>query len=133
MKVTYVRGKPARGRRRAVSERYPPKIWNHYEAVLHNISRTNNASEGWHNRFRVVTGRDHPSLYAFFTELQKEQSDTETMLRQLSIGQKIKKSRDKRRQTQEDRISNIVHNYQNHVDSDDILGYLKAIGFHLQF
>ncbi|XP_051157755.1 uncharacterized protein LOC127279449 [Leptopilina boulardi] len=129
--VTYVRGKAARGRRRAVNVRYPPKIWNQYDAVLQNISRTNNASEGWHNRFRVVTGRDHPSLYAFFRELQNEQGDTDTMLRQLSIGQIIKKSRDKKRQMMEDRIFNIVNSYETFLQKDNILGYLKAIGYHL--
>jgi len=34
-------------------------------------------SEGWHNRFQVVVGRQHPSVYSFFNELGKEQADTE--------------------------------------------------------
>lgn len=48
-------------------------------------------SEGWHNRFQVVVGKNHPSLYVFLSELQKEQSDVEIMIRQLQLGQKIRK------------------------------------------
>jgi len=48
--------------------------------VLQRLARTNNLSEGWHNRFQVVIGRQHPSVYTFFTELGKEQADTECIL-----------------------------------------------------
>lgn len=80
-KQNYVRGITARGRRRAVAPPYPPKLWNQYDAVLNRFQRTNNLSEGWHNRFQKVVGRNHPGLYAFFAELQKEQNATETMCR----------------------------------------------------
>ena len=61
-----------------------------YNVVLQKMARTNNQSEGWHNRFRIVVGRDHPSLYAFLTEIQKEQGDTEKMKSQTALGQKKK-------------------------------------------
>ena len=51
--TTYVRGIRARGRRRAVRPRYEPKLWNMHAAVLQGKARTNNASEGWHNRFQT--------------------------------------------------------------------------------
>lgn len=53
--------------------------------------RTNNISEDWNNHTQVVVGQHHPSLYAFFKEIQKKQGDTEMLLRQLSLGQKMKK------------------------------------------
>ena len=71
--------------------RYPTAIWNQYEAVLNDIARTNNMSEGWHSKFQMVVRKHHPSMYAFLKELQKEQSDTETIIRQLQLGQKIRK------------------------------------------
>ena len=89
--VTYIRGKPARGRRRAVEARYEPHLWNQYNAVCQREVRTNNSSEGWHNRFQTVVGRHHPSLYAFFKEIQKEQGDTENMLKEIALGQHIRK------------------------------------------
>ena len=63
--TTYIRGIPTRGRKRAVSS---PKLWNMHDAVLQGKSRTNNASEGWHNRFQTLVDK---SSYSFLTELQK--------------------------------------------------------------
>lgn len=82
--ATYVCGRSAMGRRRAV---VPPQ----HDAVLENIVKTNNLSEGWHNRLQVVMGRKHPSLYTFLKELPKEEAHTKTVLRQLKLGQKVKK------------------------------------------
>lgn len=62
----YIIGKPAagrgRGRTKAAAPRYPKSVWNVYEATLHDQRRTNNISEGWHNRFRRLMGKDHPDL-----------------------------------------------------------------------
>ena len=88
--TTYVRGIRARGRRRAVRPRYEPKLWNMHAAVLQGKSRTNNASEGWHNRFQTLVGKSHPSFYSFLKELQKEQVSVEYVLRELSLGKKVK-------------------------------------------
>ena len=85
-----ISGKPARGRRRAVAPRYPPKIWNQYETAVTKSHRTNNVSEGWHNRFRVVVVKHHPDLYTAIGELQKEQGYTEICVAELSMGKKVK-------------------------------------------
>lgn len=37
---TYLRGKPARGRRKAVPPRYIPQMWNQYDATLQGLHRT---------------------------------------------------------------------------------------------
>lgn len=67
------------------------------------------------------------------SEMQKEQADVETMMRQLSLGQKIKKKRDTHTQIIDDRIFNIVSRYQSYVEDDNVLGYLRAIGHNLRF
>ncbi|XP_043480352.1 uncharacterized protein LOC122510030 [Leptopilina heterotoma] len=131
--VWYIRGKPARGRRKAVSVRYAPILWNHYQAVNQRISRTNNASEGWHNRFQVVLGRYHPSLYAFLNELQQEQGDTECMINQLNLGQKIRTLPTTHFQKMEEKVISIVSQYQNYVDENREIDYIKALGHHLHF
>ena len=97
------------------------------------MARTNNSSEGWHNRFQVVVGRCHPSLYNFLNELQHEQGDTESMIRQLNLGQKIKNPTSARRRNFEERIFNIVQRHQEYVENDTIIDYLKAIGYYLHF
>lgn len=66
----------------------------------------------------MVVGRQHPSVYTFFNELGKEQTDTECMLRQLKI---------------EERIYNIVTKYDEFVNNNDIIAYLTAIGYNLKF
>jgi len=86
----YVSGRRGRGRRRAVPARYHLSKWNCYEAAIQNKHRTNNISEGWHNKFQLVVGKHHPSLYGCLTEINKEQDDTDTILRSMDLGQKVK-------------------------------------------
>ncbi|KAJ4449666.1 hypothetical protein ANN_01070 [Periplaneta americana] len=40
--LTYVRDRPARGRRHAVTARYPPELWNMYQQVIQGKHHTNN-------------------------------------------------------------------------------------------
>lgn len=136
--LNYVRRLKAQrrqGKLKVVSNppRYPPEMWNQYDAVLTDQSRTNNISEGWHNRFQIVVGKHHPSMYAFFEELKKEQADTEIMLRQLQVGQRIRKGVDKSRRKKEEMIRNIVDRYFEYVVHDDIYTYLKTVGHHVKF
>ena len=113
--------------------RYRPSLWNVYDAVLEGSAQTNNVSEGWHNKFQIVVGKQHPSLYVFFDELKKEQGDTEIMLRQLRLGQRIRKGQDKTRKEKEEQIRTIVDAYHRYLNEDEILTYLKNIGYHVKF
>ena len=51
-------------------------------------------------------------LYAFLKELQKEQSDAETIIRQLQLGQKVRKGQSRQRRKYEEQIFNIVSTYE---------------------
>ena len=129
--VTYIRGKPARGRRRAVAVRYAPEIWNHYYSVLNGSDRTNNSSEGWHNRFQTLMGRYHLSFYAFVSELQQEQAATEVKLEQISMGQKVKKIPTSNYLKYRQKIFYTVSQYDEYVSEDNVLEYLKKLCYHL--
>lgn len=85
----YVLGRSGRGRRRAVPPRYAPAAWNQYEAALAGDHKTNNLSEGWHNRFNLLVGKAHPDLFSCIKEFQKEQSHTESMVAELSAGKRV--------------------------------------------
>ena len=87
--TTYV-GITARGRRPATAPRYAIELWNQYQAVLDDLDTTNNVSEGWHNRFRIVVAKHHPDLYSALKEFQKEQGDTEVKILELTQGKSIK-------------------------------------------
>ena len=95
-----------------------------YNSMLENIVRTNNASKGWHNRFHLLVGRRHPSLYRFFTDLQKEQADVEYNLRDFSSGRKINSLPKTALQQRDNQIFNIVHTYQDYVQENNELEYL---------
>lgn len=98
------------------------------------MSRTNNASEGWHNRFAVVVGKDHPSLYMFLVELQKEQGDTEAMFRELDLGRKIKRSENLSRLKTEERLYNVVRQYEMRQEEEGgISQYLRDVGHNITF
>lgn len=132
LKVRKRKGSQGRIQLVSHSPRFPPAIWNQYEAVLNGSSRTNNVSEGWHNRFQLVVGKPHPSLYAFFEELKKEQADTEIMLNQLSMGKRIRKGVEKKRRQLEEMILNVVETYPQYAENN-ILSYLTTIGYHVKF
>ena len=100
-------------------------MWSQYDSVIEGSARTNNLSEGWHNRFQLVVGKNHPSLYVFFDELRKEQADAEIMLRQLALGQRIRKGTDKSRREIEEAITNIVLKNNDYAQTDDVVGYLQ--------
>lgn len=74
-----------RGMKKKISHppRHEPGLWKHYDSVLDRTARTNNLSEGWHNRFQVVVVVVGNSSLVFFDELGKEREDTEIMLRRV--------------------------------------------------
>ena len=71
-------------------------------------------------------------MYTFLSELQKEQSDVEIMIRQLQLGQKVRKSKDPIRKQKDERIFNIVNNFHNYVQNNEVMMYLKNIGLNIR-
>lgn len=128
---TYVRGRPRRGRRRAVAPRYEIRLWNQYQAALDQSHRTNNASEGWHNRFRIVIGKHHPDLYAALTEFQKEQAYTEVCIAELSLGKRVKTAPKQKWVELHTRIQAIVRKYEEYKARGDLEDYLRTIGHNI--
>ena len=111
--------------------RYEPALCNHYNSVLSGTACTNNASEGWHNRFQLIVGRRHPSLFSFLQEIQKEQGSVEYTLRELRLGKKVKNLPRNKLLKVEDRIYNVVSKWQDYVDEDKEMEYLKTLGCYL--
>lgn len=125
---TYVNGRPGRGRRRAVPPRYPVPLWNQYEAALTGDHRTNNVSEGWHNRFHLIVGKNHPDLYSLLKEIQKEQADSESMIAELALGRAVKSAPKKKWIQLQNRIRFITRQYQEYARENRILDYLNLLG-----
>lgn len=128
---TYVNGRRAVGRRAAVEPRYRPAIWNQYEAALAGDHKTNNISEGWHNRFRLIVGKHHPDLYAALSEIQKEQGDTDIALAELAMGKAVKAAPKRKWLTLKNRIKHIVSEYEDYRARNQVLDYLRTLGYNI--
>lgn len=133
LEQVYIIGVRARGRRRATPPRYCPIKWNQYEATLNGSHRTNNVSEGWHNRFHIVIGRDHPDFYSALTEILKEQSDTETIITEISLGRNVAAGPKRKWLQYQSRLRAIVNEYETYKEEGRIIDYLRAIACNIVF
>nr|XP_018904398.1 PREDICTED: uncharacterized protein LOC109035279 [Bemisia tabaci] len=130
---TYVRGKPARGRRRAVPPLFPPETWNVYNLVLADRIRTNNAVEGFHSKFNQIVGTHHANIWKLIDAFKKVQQDTERTLTQARGGhRRFKPPVSKKYTTNQAMIANIVRNYQHYKDTNSLKKYLRACAYHLK-
>jgi len=71
----------------------------------------NNVSEGWHNQFQVVVGKNHPDLYSAIGEFQKEQGYMEICLTELAMGKKVKAAPSKKWTELQTRLESIATEY----------------------
>ncbi|XP_072157114.1 LOW QUALITY PROTEIN: uncharacterized protein [Bemisia tabaci] len=130
---TYVRGKPARGRRRAVPPLFPPETWNVYNLVLADRIRTNNAVEGFHSKFNQIVGTHHANIWKLIDAFKKVQQDTERTLTQARGGhRRFKPPVSKKYTTNQAMMANIVRNYQHYKDTNSLKKYLRAYAYHLK-
>lgn len=125
--VTYVAGKPAKGRRKAVDPRYPVETWNQYTAALSGSHKTNNISEGWHNRFRLVVGKHHPDLYSALGEFQKEQADVDIAVAEVGLGRKVKAAPKPKWIELQLRIQELCKGYVVYKEEGKIEEYLRNL------
>ncbi|CAD7001369.1 unnamed protein product, partial [Ceratitis capitata] len=100
-------------------------MWNQYEAALQGSHKTNNVSEGRHNRFALLFGKHHPDLYSLLREFQKEQADTEVSIAEISLGKSVKAAPKRKWITIQKRLQGIVANYEHYRRNQDILTYLR--------
>ncbi|XP_066969100.1 uncharacterized protein [Macrobrachium rosenbergii] len=70
----YIGGERGRGeRRRRVEPTFPIALWNIFERVKLNRSRTNNSIEGYHNALQSSMTNMHPNLWKLISYLKKEE------------------------------------------------------------
>ena len=70
---------------------YQPHRWNVHETTISDQPRTNNAAEGWNNKFHSLVGQDHPKVWKLFETLQCECSRVNAVLIQEERGIRPKK------------------------------------------
>ncbi len=118
---------PSKGEAASSAAEVRPSFSNQYDAVLADRHKTNNVSEGFHNRFRVIVAKHHPDLYPALTEILKEQTNTEISLTELALGGKIKNSPKWKWVQLQTRIRSVVLDYNTYVDNDEEMEYLTTL------
>ncbi len=67
--------------------RHHPHIWNQFKTAQTNARHV---SEGQHNQFHLLVGKNHSDTFKLITELQQEQADTETAIQEFNLGRTVK-------------------------------------------
>lgn len=133
VEATYVRGRRARGRRRATPPLFPSNLWCAHESVLNDLQRTTNEAEGWHSRFQRMLVSHHASMWKFLEAVRKDQQDTSNQITQILAGhRRVKHAIPRSYVINHNQVKSIVSRYREYKDRDDILLYLRSIGYHLK-
>ena len=109
---------------------YAPGTWNVNSTTLNDGDRTNNLSEAWNNKFRILVGTKHPSIWRAVECLQQENSATEVLLSQTDAGNPPKK-RIKRKYVQlQERLKNLCEQHRD--GQSNVNDFLRRVGRHLR-
>lgn len=130
---TYVRGRPARGRRAATNPQFPPNIWSVYSLTMNRRQRSTNAVEGFHSKFQRMIISYHSGIWKFLDHIKMDQKENEICILQLEAGHSrvrypVKPSYKKNLEM----IERIVENYQHFKDGNNISQYLKNISYRIK-
>jgi len=106
-------------------------VWNQHDGRKEGAHRTNNVSEGWHNRFRLVAAKHHPDLYSALTEFQKEQADTESLVEGFELGRAVKAAPESKWVATQKRLQTITLAYPTYKEEDRVIPFLRALGHNI--
>jgi hypothetical protein len=98
------------------------ELWNVYDRVVVDLSRSNNAVEGWHNAFANRVLISHPSVSKLANKIRQEQSKFEIDIEQVRQGHEPKPRKASYRKL-DDRIKRLVQAY----DNNDLAQYLNGL------
>ena len=114
-----------RRNRRAIPM-FDASIWNVHSRVTNDLSRTNNAVEGWNRKMQSGVSCHHPNIWRFLQILKREQSLNNVNVNQL-LGGHMPQAPKKKYKDCATRIVNIVADFENR----DIKNYIKAIAYNI--
>lgn len=105
------------------------QLWNCYQTVLQNRSKTNNNLEGWHRGFQYTLNSLHPGFWLFVKAIKREQSLNELKMEQYLSGDNPPMTKKKYR----DSASRLLRVVSGYSDYDDVLNYLRAVAHNLSY
>ena len=101
-------------------------LWNVNERVQHNLPRTTNVVEGWHNAFTNSVAQSHANIWIFVDCIKREHTTVRMKVIQDDAG--VPPPPSKRRYAElNTRITFIVNDFHNRT----IFGFLRAISYNL--
>ena len=97
-------------------------------SVFEQRIRTNNNVESWHSGFNKLVRKRHPNIYEFVENLRKEQENTEQLILQLTMGERVS-----RRNLKYERLSTIIDRLTDRYKSQALsdVEFLNAVGYQL--
>lgn len=106
---------------------FVPESWNvNLTTLSKNPHRTNNACEGWNNRFSHLVGIKHPSIWKLLTKMCQEVGTDKARMALAEVGE-INRKKTKAGKKIEVRL-NILCQRFDEDESKDIPNFLKQIG-----
>ncbi|CAF4631856.1 unnamed protein product, partial [Rotaria sp. Silwood2] len=73
--------------------RFSLQLWNIYDRVIQDLSRSNNAIEGWHHAFNTSVSIKHPSITKLAKCILRVQARFEIDIERLRAGELPKKNK----------------------------------------
>ena len=106
--------------------RFPYAWWGVYDRVMNDLPRTNNAVEGWHNKFNQHVGCHHANIWKIIDIIQKEEDLSEVELTHIRQGRPAVDPNPVYVRVNEN-VSNVVTDYANRAPLD----YLRGIAYNI--
>lgn len=98
--------------------------------VISGGDKTNNSVEGWHHVMNDFVGCVHPSIYRLLENVIREQGVQEVRIAKIEVGEPPQPKKRKYRDV-ERRLLRCVLSYDDAMNDDDTLTYLRGIASNL--
>jgi hypothetical protein len=128
---TYVNGtiRSTNAGDRRLPPRYPPALWNVYQATVDGTPRTNNCAEGWNNHLQHMVGHKHPTVWRLIEALQSDAAETSTRIARYVAGNLSPKRQNKSTLRMETRLQKLVAEYSS--GRRPMQDFLRAVGHNI--
>jgi hypothetical protein len=116
---------------RRIPAKFPPYVWNVYEATLSAADRTNNQSEGWNHKHLHIVGHKHPTIWRSIAAFQADNATVATSILQNATGNPPKKKVKRATQDYQKRLHNLcLANSQKQKTTEE---FLRGVGHAIRY
>ena len=106
--------------------RFTYAMWGVHDRVVDNLPRTNNAVEGWHNRFNRHVGCHHANIWKIIDIIKKEEDLSRVELVHIQQGRNVRNPNPVYTRVNA-RVTAVVASYPNRAPLDYLVGIAHNI------